>query len=143
MPRSNKRTKAPSSLSILASQHRRLLERLDEYVKKNADALKLAADGVDGYGFVLQQLDELFLMRLNMLERTTAELSRLASTSPNAQYRVLCFEAKTKRLEEAINERLEDLADAKVTSVSSTPLTQTTPDDSAKVLVTILYFGAT
>lgn len=133
-------------MSILASQHRRLLERLDEYVKKNANALKLAADGVDGYGFVLQQLDELFLMRLNMLERTSAELGRLAESAPGAQYRVICFETKLRRVEEAINERLENLAGAKVTSVSTTPLGDTSAendstDNAERVLVTILYFG--
>ena len=65
------------ALSVLVRLQRTLIRRLVKYVVENESSLRLAADGAEGYGYTVHQLDELFLSRLNLVERTIAELSAM------------------------------------------------------------------
>lgn len=53
-----------------------LYRRLVDYVLANERRLKAEVGGEDTYSFTLQQLDEQFLMKLNIVERAVAELAR-------------------------------------------------------------------
>jgi hypothetical protein len=53
-----------------------LYRRLVEYILTNENRLMDEVSGEDTYSFTLQQLDEQFLNKLNIVERTVGELTR-------------------------------------------------------------------
>jgi hypothetical protein len=89
-------------------------------VTENASSLRLAADGTEGYGYTVHQLDELFLSRLNLIERTIAELQKVPAGGVS-RYRTQCFLASRGEVEQEINSRLEKLTDARILGVSVSP----------------------
>jgi hypothetical protein len=143
------------ALQVLSRIQRALVRRLSEYVTENEAGLRQAAEGGDGYGFVLQQMDELFLARLNMVERTIAELHKYPGNGAS-RYRALCFSVPKDSAEQAINSRLEQIPNARVLGVFANPASvrahdemsgdverdQPFPDDS-DLIVTVLYYGPT
>lgn len=56
-----------------------LYRRLVDYVLGNERRLREEVSGEDSYSFLLQQMDEQFLNKLNIVERAVAELSRCES----------------------------------------------------------------
>ncbi|MHC5055441.1 MAG: hypothetical protein ACYTKD_12060 [Planctomycetota bacterium] len=108
------------ALSLLVKMQRTLIRRLGEYVAENESSLRLAADGAEGYGYTVHQLDELFLSRLNLVERTIAELQKFP-TGGASRYRTQCFVASRGEVEQEINSRLEKLTDARILGVSVSP----------------------
>jgi len=56
-----------------------LYRRLVEYVLANERRIKDEVGGEDTYSFTLQQLDEQFLSKLNIMERAVSELARCES----------------------------------------------------------------
>ena len=80
------------ALGVLVRLQRTLIRRLVKYVVENESSLRLAADGAEGYGYTVHQLDELFLSRLNLVERTIAELQKFPSGGAS-RYRTQCFVA--------------------------------------------------
>jgi len=108
------------ALGLLVKMQQALIRRLGEYVTENRSSLKMAADGVEGYGFSVHQLDELFLSRLNLIERTMAELQKHPAVGAS-RYRTLCFLASRAEVEQEINSRLETLTEARILGVSVSP----------------------
>jgi hypothetical protein len=108
------------ALSLLVKMQRTLIRRLGEYVAENESSLRLAADGAEGYGYTVHQLDELFLSRLNLVERTIAELQKYPAGGAS-RYRTQCFVASRGEVEQEINSRLEKLSDARILGVSVSP----------------------
>ena len=53
-----------------------LYRRLVDYVLANENRIKDEVSGEDSYSFTLQQMDEQFLNKLNIVERAVGELSR-------------------------------------------------------------------
>jgi len=96
------------ALGHLVEMQQALIRRLAAYVTENRSSLGMAADGVEGYGFSVHQLDELFLSRLNLIERTMAELQKHPAVGAS-RYRTLCFTASRGEVERQINSRLETL----------------------------------
>jgi hypothetical protein len=162
-------TKDPGqrSLKALARIQKALIERLAEYIVENEPALRLAAEGVEGYGYAVHQIDELFLTRLNIIERAIAEIQKGPNGADN-RYRTLCFRTSSSTVEEEINSRLERLPEARVLGVSVSPASNRPPggpmrssapavpvpedisrfgppegaDGAAdQVIVTVLYYG--
>jgi hypothetical protein len=54
----------------------RLYKRLAEYVLSNEQRIRSETLGEETYSFCLQQMDDLFLNKLNVVERAVAELAR-------------------------------------------------------------------
>jgi len=108
------------ALGHLVEMQQALIRRLAAYVTENRSGLKMAADGVEGYGFSVHQLDELFLSRLNLIERTIAELQKHPAVGAS-RYRTLCFLASRAEVESEINSRLETLTEARILGVSVSP----------------------
>ena len=140
------------ALQVLSRIQRSLLRRLSEFVVENEGGLRQAAEGGDGYGFVLQQMDELFLTRLNLVERTIAELHKYPMDGAS-RYRTLCFSVPRDSAEQAINTRIEQIPNARILGISAGPAggrSQTGEDEDVAVdpdpgeddlVVTVLYYG--
>ena len=118
------------SLGILSRLQRTLIRRLMDYVVENESSLRMAVDGTEGYGFTLHQLDELFLGRLNIVERGIAELQKSPSGG-GCRYRALCFRAPYDSIEGNINSRLEKVSDARILGVSVSAASSVAPPGSA------------
>ena len=114
------RNGAAKAVQALARIQRSLLDRLADYVIENEVSLRRASEGVEGYGYTVHQIDELFLHQLNLIERAVAELQKSPSAGAN-RYRSLCFRAPSQTVEEEINLRLEKIPDARVLGVSVSP----------------------
>ena len=106
------------ALGLLVKMQQTLIRRLADYVTENASSLRLAADGSEGYGYNVHQLDELFLSRLNLVERTMAELQKHPAGGAS-RYRTQCFLASRGEVEGEINSRLEKLTEARILGVLS------------------------
>ena len=111
------------ALSALGRLQKTLVRRLTDYVIENEDSLRLAAEGTEGYGYTLHQLDELFLSRLNLIERAIAELQKSPARG-SSRYRTLCFPAGPEALEQKINSRLEKMPEARILGISVSPSSQ-------------------
>lgn len=66
------RLAAEAMLDIRNALHRRLVD----YVLTNENRIRDEVSGEDSYSFTLQQLDEQFLNKLNIIERAVGELAR-------------------------------------------------------------------
>jgi hypothetical protein len=158
MARSNDKGAHDRALGVLTRLQRTLVRRLREYVLENEEALRRAADGTEGYGFTLHQLDELFLSRLNLVERTIAELQKLPADGP-VKYRVIGFPASRENVAEMIDAHLNEIAGSRVLGVTVSPVPaagarpagatarrapasgdSSSPED--ELLVTVLYYGS-
>jgi hypothetical protein len=119
MAKNSKSTHA-KALQVLTRLQKALLRRLADYVLENEATLRQAADGAEGYGFSLHQLDELFLSRLNLVERAIAELQK-SPAKGSSRYRTLCFAARPDELEQKVNSRLEKMPEARILGISVLP----------------------
>lgn len=142
------------ALSALGRLQKTLVRRLIEYVIDNDESLRLAAEGTEGYGYTLHQLDELFLARLNLVERAIAELQRSPARG-TSRYRTLCFPASVDAVEQKINARFEKMPEARILGISVSPWGPSAgspraspekrapgePSRKAPLLVTVLYYG--
>jgi hypothetical protein len=116
----NSKSSHAKALQVLTRLQKALLRRLADYVLENEATLRQAADGAEGYGFSLHQLDELFLSRLNLIERTMAELHKSPVEGAN-RYRSMVFSAAREDVEHEINSRLEKMPSARVLGVTVSP----------------------
>jgi hypothetical protein len=142
------------ALQVLSRIQRTLVKRLTDFVIANESGMRQAAEGSDGYGFVLQQVDELFLSRLNLIERTIGELHKYPIEGAS-KYRTLCFSVARDTAEQAINTRLEKIPTARVLGIFTSPAAVRLPqvaeagapeplaDENGDLLVTVLYYGPT
>ena len=112
-----KQTKA---LQVLMNLQKALLKRLADYVLENQATLRQAAEGAEGYGFTLHQLDELFLSRLNLIERAMAEIHKAPGPGGN-RYRSMVFATSRDEVESEINSRLEKMPSARILGVTVSP----------------------
>ncbi len=101
-------SKHAKAVQILTRLQRTLLRRLAAYVVENEASLRQGADGTEGYGFSLHQLDEIFLSRLNLIERTMAELHKSPANGAN-RYRSMVFSSSREAVECEINSRLDKI----------------------------------
>ena len=108
------------ALSALGRLQKTLVRRLTDYVIENEESLRLAAEGTEGYGYTLHQLDELFLSRLNLVERAIAELQK-SPAKGSSRYRTLCFPTQPEALEQRINSRLDKMPEARILGISVLP----------------------
>ncbi len=69
-------SRAKRAFGAMSEIRSALYRRLVDYVLTNEARLRDEVNGEDSYSFTLQQLDEQFLNKLNVVERTVAELSR-------------------------------------------------------------------
>ena len=119
MAKNSKSTHA-KALQVLTRLQKALLRRLADYVLENEATLRQAADGAEGYGFSLHQLDELFLSRLNLIERTMAELHKSPVEGAN-RYRSMVFSAAPEELDPDIHSRLPQINSDRVLGVTVSP----------------------
>ena len=68
--------RAKRAYGIMAEIRATLYKRLADYVLNNESRIRAETLGEDSYSFSLQQLEELFLNKLNVVERAVTELSR-------------------------------------------------------------------
>jgi len=61
---------------VMAEIRARLYRRLAEYVLANEARVRAETLGEETYSFCLQQMEDLFLNKLNVVERAVAELAR-------------------------------------------------------------------
>ncbi len=108
------------ALAVLGQSQRVLMRRLTGYVLENEESLRLASEGAEGYGYTLHQLDELFLSRLNLVERAIAELQKSPARGVS-RYRTLCFSASRGAVEKEINRRLAKMPESRILGVSVSP----------------------
>ena len=69
-------TRAKRAFGAMSEIRNALFRRLVDYVLANENRIKDEVSGEDSYSFTLQQLDEQFLNKLNIVERAVAELTR-------------------------------------------------------------------
>jgi hypothetical protein len=110
----------PRAQQLLTRLQKALLRRLAAYVVENEASLRRAADGAEGYGFTLHQLDELFLSRLNLIERTIAELQKSPAHGAS-RYRSMVFSASREAVEQEINSHIEKIPNARILGVTVSP----------------------
>lgn len=130
------------ALQVLTRLQRTIFRKLGEFVVENEKSLARAAEGVEGYGYTLHQLDELFLSKLNLIERSIAELQKSPGPA-GSRYRSLCFRAPGRKVEEEVNTRLSRLPDARVLGIHVCPSTPAGVAEPEKddLIVTVLYYG--
>lgn len=68
--------KVKRAFGIMSDIRAQLFQRLAEYVLANEGRIRAETEGEETYSFCLQQMDELFLNKLNIVERAVAELGR-------------------------------------------------------------------
>ena len=61
---------------IMAEIRAKLYRRLADYVLTNENRIRNEAIGEESYSFSLQQMEDMFLNKLNVVERAVAELAR-------------------------------------------------------------------
>ena len=69
-------TRARRAYSAMLEIRSTLYKRLVDYVLMNKGRIQDEVGGEDSYSFTLQQLDEQFLNKMNVIERAVVELSR-------------------------------------------------------------------
>ncbi len=79
------------AFGIISDIRNSLLRRLAEYVLDNEGRIRSETMGEDSYSFCLQQMEEFYLNKLTIVERTVAELSR--SDSREGQPMATTYEA--------------------------------------------------
>ena len=72
----NPETRAKQAFTAMAEIRGSLYRRLVEYVLTHERRLRDEVNGEDSYSYTLQQMDEQFLNKLNIIERAVGELSR-------------------------------------------------------------------
>ena len=72
----NQENRAKRAFSAMLEIRNALYRRLVEYVLTNENRMRDEVSGEDSYSFTLQQLDEQFLNKMNVIERTVSELTR-------------------------------------------------------------------
>lgn len=72
----NAENRAKRAYNTMAEIRSTLYRRLVDYVLANEGRIRSEVKGEDTYSFTLQQMDEHFLNKLNIVERAVAELSR-------------------------------------------------------------------
>jgi len=72
----NQESRAKKAFTAMSEIRNGLYRRLVEYVLANEHRIKDEVSGEDTYSFTLQQLDEQFLNKLNIVERAVGELTR-------------------------------------------------------------------
>jgi hypothetical protein len=92
-----------------------LYKRLVDYVLANEGRIRDEVNGEDSYSFTLQQLDEQFLNKMNVVERAVSELSRnehhdgqIVTTT----YEALTVVAKRDELPQKIAETMAEHSDS-------------------------------
>lgn len=68
--------RAKRAYGIMADIRATLYRRLADYVLANEGRIRAETLGEESYSFCLQQMEEQFLNKLNVVERSVAELSR-------------------------------------------------------------------
>jgi hypothetical protein len=69
-------TRAKRAYAAMADIRNVLYKRYIDYILANESRIRDEVAGEDSYSFTLQQLDEQFLNKLNIVERAVAELTR-------------------------------------------------------------------
>jgi hypothetical protein len=72
----NQETRARRAFGAMTEIRSALYKRLCDYILTNESRLRDEVNGEDSYSFTLQQLDEQFLNKMNIVERAVSELSR-------------------------------------------------------------------
>jgi hypothetical protein len=96
---------------IRTSLHRRLAD----YVLNNESRIRAETMGEESYSFCLQQMDEMFLNKLTVVERTVAELGRSESREgqPTATtYEAVELVARREDLPQKVADALADHGDS-------------------------------
>jgi hypothetical protein len=73
---SSQENRARRAFGAMTDIRSALYKRLVDYVLTNENRLRDEVSGEDSYSFTLQQLDEQFLNKLNIVERAVSELTR-------------------------------------------------------------------
>ena len=69
-------TRTRKAYSAMTEVRNALYKRYVDYILANEHRIRDEVSGEDSYSFTLQQLDEQFLNKLNIVERAVAELTR-------------------------------------------------------------------
>jgi uncharacterized protein (DUF2336 family) len=75
-PQNQQDTRAKRAYQSMLEIRSALYKRLVDYVVANEGRIRDEVSGEDSYSFTLQQLDEQFLNKMNVIERAVAELAR-------------------------------------------------------------------
>jgi hypothetical protein len=112
----------------------RLYRRLADFVLKNEQRVRAETLGEETYSFCLQQMDDLFLSKLNVVERAVAELSRhdvRETQTTTTTYETVEVAARREDLPQRVADALAEHAESDLLGIS----VLRTDDKHAEVLL--------
>ncbi|MCY3024529.1 MAG: hypothetical protein NTW87_36605 [Planctomycetota bacterium] len=104
-------SRSKRAYSVMLEVRNTLYRRLVEHVLANEGRLKDEVSGEDSYSFTLQQVDEQFLNKLNIVERAVAELTRCEyreGQTTTTTYETIEVLAKREELPQKVADALAD-----------------------------------
>jgi len=105
---------------IMADIRGALYQKLAEYVLANEGRVRQEIMGEESYSFCLQQMDELYLNKLNIIERAVAELGRGSEREGQATtmtYETVEVVARREDLPQKVADALAEHGDADLLDV--------------------------
>lgn len=106
------------ALNLLNDVRTDLVRKLADYVVANSRRIRDETSGEDSYGFTLHQMDELFLIKLNIIERAMAELARLDVRETSTTYECIEVSAKREELPQRVADALADRGNAELLGIA-------------------------
>ncbi|MCX7805525.1 MAG: hypothetical protein N3A38_10100 [Planctomycetota bacterium] len=110
--------KIRTALNLLNEVRTELARKLADYVIANGRRIKDETSGEDSYGFALHQMDELFLIKLNIIERAMAELARLDVRETSTTYECIEVSAKREELPQRVADALAERGDSALLGIA-------------------------
>jgi hypothetical protein len=98
-----------------------LYKRLADFVLKNEQRVRAETLGEETYSFCLQQMDDLFLSKLNVVERAVAELSRHDARevqTTTTTYETVEVSARREDLPQRVADALAEHGDSDLLGIS-------------------------
>jgi hypothetical protein len=105
---------------VMTEVRSRLYRRLAEYVLAHENRIRAETAGEESYSFCLQQMEELFLNKLNVVERAVAELGRpepREPTSTTTTYETVEITSRREDLPQRIADALAERAESDLLNV--------------------------
>jgi hypothetical protein len=119
VPATDERVK--KACGIMADIRARLYRRLADYVLSNEGRIRAETSGEETYSFCLQQMEEMFLNRLNVVERAVAELGRSeyreGVTTTTTTYETVEVSARREDLPQRVADALAERAESDLLDV--------------------------
>lgn len=104
----------------MADIRARLYRRLAEYVLVNEGRIRAETSGEETYSFCIQQMEEMFLNKLNVVERAVAELGRCEcreGVTTTTTYETVEVSARREDLPQRVADALAERAESDLLDV--------------------------